>query len=74
MGSRPSRPKRRIKVYRYRVGDKVVIIKKDIKDLSTTLATIIDTRGNYVIVRPDNSHREINLCLNEIRMRERQKL
>ena len=69
MGSRPSRPKRRIKVYR--IGDKVVIMKKNIKDLPTTLATITSIRGYRIMVRPDNSRREIELYQKEIRPREK---
>ncbi|KKN06307.1 hypothetical protein LCGC14_1078620 [marine sediment metagenome] len=69
MGSRPSRPKRKIKMYK--IGDKVVILRKDIKDLPTTLATITGTRGYYIIVRPDNSRREIELYPEEIRSREK---
>ncbi|KKL98898.1 hypothetical protein LCGC14_1819870, partial [marine sediment metagenome] len=53
----------------YKIGDKVVILRKDIKDLPTTLGTITDIRGHLIMVRPDNSRREIKLYLKEIRPR-----
>ncbi len=54
----------------YKIGDKVVILRKDIKDLPTTLGTITGIRGHLIMVRPDNSQREIELYLKEIRPRE----
>jgi len=54
----------------YKVGDKVVILRKDIKDLPTTLGTITNINGSYIIVRFNNSRREIELYPNEIRPRE----
>lgn len=53
----------------YKVGDEVVILGKDIKDLITTLGAITNIDGDYILVKLDHSRREIELYPNEIRPR-----
>ncbi len=54
----------------YKIGDKIVILRKDIADMPTTFGTITTIDGDYIMVRFDNSRREVELYPNEIKLRK----